>query len=201
VSEPVRNLDQRGPAPHRRERKVDALRRAAEPHLLISDHGRHRRGHLRRHLPLAHSPHETDALARRCADQALLLAAIADHAAGGIDTARKRRFGHDAAIPDGGDQVILADDPIAVADQKQEEIEDLRLDRNERALATQLAPVGIEHVIVEKEQQAAPGGSRPRGGTLTHPIRQPKRVRSSNGRIKIFSRPHQASLEARGTRR
>jgi hypothetical protein len=114
---------------------------------------------LRRHFALADSAYEPNPLAGGGADEALLLAVVADGAPRGVDAARERRFGYDAPVPYPSDQVVLADHAVAIADQKSEEVEDLRLDRDERAFGTQLAPLEIENVVSEKEQQAVAPGS------------------------------------------
>jgi len=48
------------------------------------------------------------------ADQLLLFAAVADRLSRGVDAARQGRLRNDPAVPDRGDQIVLADDPVAV---------------------------------------------------------------------------------------
>ena len=50
--------------------------------------------------PARHRADEADALARDGADQPLLVAAVADRLARGVDAAGQRRVRHDAAAPD-----------------------------------------------------------------------------------------------------
>ena len=50
-------------------------------------------------------------------------------------------------MPDRRDQVVLADHALPVADQIFQQVEHLRLDRNQIGAAAQLAPVGIEGTI------------------------------------------------------
>src|SRR6187399_1544058 len=50
-----------------------------------------------------------------------------------IDATRERRFRHDPAVPDGIDQVIPSNHPIAIAHEIMNQIEHLRLDRDERS--------------------------------------------------------------------
>ncbi|HMA57486.1 MAG TPA: hypothetical protein VKP52_12345 [Pseudolabrys sp.] len=57
---------------------------------------------------------KTDAFARIGSDQALLSAGIAHRLACGIDAARQCRVGHDPAIPDGGEEVILGKNAITI---------------------------------------------------------------------------------------
>jgi hypothetical protein len=104
-------------------------------------------------LRVAYDADEADALAWKGLDQTLCLAAVADRAPRRIDARSKRRFGNDAAMPDGCDEIVPADHAILVADQVFQEIEDLRLDRNQIGAAPQLAPVGIESAVVEQIEQ------------------------------------------------
>ena len=137
---------------------------------------------------LAHVADEPNSLAGGGADEALLLAAIADGAPGGVDAARQRQVGYDTAVPHPGDQVVLADHAVAIANQKNQEVEDLRLDRDERALATQLAPAGIKNIVLEEEQQlAAPGLPSPSRRELYRILRRQK-SRRPQGQIKLASK-------------
>jgi hypothetical protein len=83
---------------------------------------------LRRRLLLPHLADEAMALAGDRADQPLLIAAVADRLPHCRDPAAQRRFRDDAAVPHLGDQVVFAHHAGAVADQEQQEVEDLRLD-------------------------------------------------------------------------
>ena len=94
-----------------------------------------------------HVADEAKALSRDGADHGLILAAVADRLARGVDPARQRRFGDDAAVPDRLDQIVLGDDAVAVFDQMNQQIEHLRLDRDALAAAGQLAEVGIKHMV------------------------------------------------------
>ena len=98
---------------------------------------------------------ETEALAWQGLDQALSLAGIADRAPGGIQPGRQRRIGHAAPVPDGVDQVVLADDALPVADQEIEQVEYLWRDGDGVRAAMQLAAVRVECVILEQIAQAA----------------------------------------------
>jgi len=61
---------------------------------------------------------EADAFADDRADQPLLLAGVADGSAGGVDAAGKRRVGDDPPAPDRSQQIVSADDAIAVSGQE-----------------------------------------------------------------------------------
>ena len=94
-------------------------------------------------------PDEPEALAQDGADQPLLVAAVAQRAARGVDAGRQRRFRHDTPVPDGVEQLVLGDDTLALADEVADEVEHLRLDRDDRAPATQFAASRIEREILE----------------------------------------------------
>jgi hypothetical protein len=82
-------------------------------------------------LLFAHGTYEPEALAKHRVDEALLLAIVADCAPGRIDAGAQRRLGHQPPIPDRREQVILADDVFPVADQIFQDVEDLRLKRDQ----------------------------------------------------------------------
>ncbi len=105
----------------------------------------------------AHDADEAKALARDGADQLLVLAAVADRLARGVDAAGQRRIRHDPAAPDRSDEIILADDAVAVLQQVNQQVEHLRLDGNGLGTAAQLASVGIKRMIgKEKLHVGAP---------------------------------------------
>ncbi len=53
------------------------------------------------------------------------------------------------------EQIVLGDHTLAVADQVVDEVEDLRLDRDQRARSAQLAAVRIEHEVFELKEQSS----------------------------------------------
>jgi hypothetical protein len=69
---------------------------------------------------------------------------IADHASSDIQAGCEGRIRHDTPIPNGIDEVVLADDVLPVADQIIEQIENLWRNGNGFRTAVQLAPVSIE---------------------------------------------------------
>jgi hypothetical protein len=99
-----------------------------------------RNSRLGRGLPLLNRAHETNALADSCADQPLLFAAVADYAASSINPAGKRRLRNDPSAPDRGQEIVLADDPVPVADQKYQKVEHLRLHRRQHSSAPRCRP-------------------------------------------------------------
>ena len=98
---------------------------------------------------LAHIADEAEALAWQCLDQPLLAAGVADGAAGRIDPVEQGGLRNDAPMPDRGQQLILADHTVTVADQVSEEIEDLGLDSDQGSSPAQLAAIRIEYTILE----------------------------------------------------
>ena len=104
---------------------------------------------------LAHVADEAKTLSRDGADHALVAAGIGDRLARGVDPGGQRRFRDDAPFPDFLDQIVLGDDAVAVLDQKDQEIEHLRLDSDWLARAGKLAEVGIKHVVGEMKLQIA----------------------------------------------
>ena len=102
-----------------------------------------------------HRADEADALARDGADQALLFAAVADRLARGVDAAGQRGVRNDPAAPDRGDQIVLADHAVAVLHQIDQQVEHLRLERDQIGAAPQLAPVGIKYMIFKVKLHVA----------------------------------------------
>ena len=62
----------------------------------------------------------------------------------------------DAALPDRVEQLALADDPVAIADEVNEQIEHLRLDVDIRPGEPQLLPREVDLEIAEAEAQSSP---------------------------------------------
>ena len=59
----------------------------------------------------------------------------------------KVEFRDDAAAPDRGDQIVLADHPIAVLHEIHQQVEHLRLHGDGFAAAPQLAPTHVKDLI------------------------------------------------------
>jgi hypothetical protein len=68
-----------------------------------------------------------------------------------IDAAGERRLGNDSPFPDGVEQIILADYPVTVANQVDEQIEDLRSDIDQLCAAPQLAAIHVDRISTELE--------------------------------------------------
>ena len=93
--------------------------------------------------------YKTKAFACDCADELLTPAAVAEGLAHGIDTAVECRIRHDASAPHRCYEIVFADDAIAVLDQVNQQVKDLRLDRNVRATRVQFPPLAVERKIIE----------------------------------------------------
>ena len=106
-------------------------------------------------LHFLHRSHKTEALAWQSFDQTLLFAGIANRTPGNVQPRRQCRTGHDAAVPYGIDEIVLAHDPFPVADQVIEQVEYLWRNRDDLRPAMELAQAGVECVILEQIPQAA----------------------------------------------
>jgi len=98
---------------------------------------RRRRGIVRRRpkggFVLLHRANEAEALALERADQGLRGPAVADRLARAIDRGGHRRIGYDPPAPNRLEQFILADNAVAMADQIDDQIEDLGRDGDQLA--------------------------------------------------------------------
>ena len=67
----------------------------------------------------------------------------------------ERRLRNNPALPDRVDQFVLADDPVAIADQEDQQVEHLRLDPDGLPSPAQLVPPEIDLKLAESEVQGA----------------------------------------------
>ena len=67
------------------------------------------------------------------ANESLIVAIVAERTPRGADAGAQRCFRHNAALPNRIEQLVLADDPVAVTNEVNEQIEHLRLDMKDRA--------------------------------------------------------------------
>ena len=106
---------------------------------------------------------KADVLAWYGADQPLDFTAVADRPAHRADAASQGRFGDDPPTPYRGQQVVLADHPVAVLQEIDQEIEDLRFEGDRLCAPPLLPPVRVEHMIAEGEFHfRSPGGQQSR---------------------------------------
>src|SRR5262249_61304999 len=99
---------------------------------------------------------ETEALAVNRADQALLFAAVVDRLPHSIDVACQRRVGHDSAVPDSLNQIVLADHALPVLQQIDQQVEHLRSDRDLPGPTCQLPPLNVECQVFEYKNHVSP---------------------------------------------
>ncbi len=98
-----------------------------------------------------HGADEANPLARNGADEPLFLAVVADRVSSGVDPAVQRRVRDDPSAPHQRNEIVPADDAIAVFQQVNQQVEYLRLHRNQFAATAQLATIGVEDVVIEVE--------------------------------------------------
>src|SRR5262245_3356058 len=123
--------------------------------------------------------YEAKALARQGFDQSLSVAAVADGTSGSVDASCQCRIRDDASIPNRSDEIVLAHDAFAVADQMQQQVEYLRLHRQQMVLMPQLASLGIERVILKEIEHFT--GSQLRQGNVA------RQEKTKNKRIQCKS--------------
>ena len=111
---------------------------------------------------------EAEAALVQRADQRLLVAVVADRAPRRADARIERRVGDHPSLPHRLEQLVLADDPVAMPHQIGEHVEDLRLDRHGRAGVPQFLPHQIDLIGAEAENQTCPRSQKP-----TRPSRLP----------------------------
>ena len=81
------------------------------------------------------------------------LAVIADRGARGVDAAVERRVGNGPVAPDLSDQLVLADEAVALLDQKKQQIEHLWLQGNTNPVPAQLAQLAVKLMIFKAKSQ------------------------------------------------
>src|SRR5262249_18962371 len=156
--------------------------------------GRRYRNAVNRRGPLFCLPYgsdEAETPAMEGANQALLLASVADRPTRSIDPAGKRRFRHGSATPDRGQQIVLAHYTFAVINQKQEKIKNLRFDLLQVPSSAQLPPMSVNGIVFENQQQLSVPS--PRDRLIFQPYGTPD-VEKNQGRFKEKSMPSQCSF-------
>jgi hypothetical protein len=88
------------------------------------------------------------------AKEALRLAVVAERAARGLEPARQSRVRHGAAVPDFLDDLVLGDDALAVLDEQVQQREDLRLDLDDLAAASQLRGGRVQLEVAKSPDHA-----------------------------------------------
>jgi hypothetical protein len=82
--------------------------------------------------------------------QALALTAVADGFARRVDVTGQCRLRDDSPGPHGIQELVLADDVLAVPYQMEQQIEDLRPDGDLLGAASELPPARIYYVVLER---------------------------------------------------
>src|SRR5262249_55096323 len=90
------------------------------------------------------------------ADNFLIGAAIADGPPGGADAGTQGRIRNSATFPHRLNQLVLADDPIVVANEVDEQVENLRLNRHAVSFSPQLLPRDIDFKSGKPKIQGIP---------------------------------------------
>jgi hypothetical protein len=79
----------------------------------------------------------------------LNIAAVADSLARGVYPACHGRVRNDPALPDRGNEIVLADHAVTIGEQINEEIENLRLHSNQAGAVAQLTSLSIKHMVAK----------------------------------------------------
>jgi hypothetical protein len=79
----------------------------------------------------------------------------ADRIPCGVQAGRQRSIRYDASIPNGTNEVVLADDALPVPNQVVEQVKDLRRDRHCIRPAMQFTLFSVKRVIVEEKAHVA----------------------------------------------
>src|SRR4029453_4221493 len=156
--EPVGRLDKRRAAPCERVSNTNAVGRRTEMDFLLRCCRRLRRFGGFILCRLLYCADEANSLARDGPNQPLLIATVADRFAGGIDTAVKSRVRHDSAAPNRSDKIVLANHAITVLDEIQQQVEHLRLKRDELRSPPKLPAIRIEYLVFKAKLHLRPRG-------------------------------------------
>ena len=100
-----------------------------------------------------HLGDEADALADKCADQALRGTVIAECPAHRIDPCSQRGIGDDPPAPNGFEQIALADHPVTMLDEKCKQIKGFGFKRNQLPTAAQLAACDVQPMLAKRQGQ------------------------------------------------
>src|SRR5262249_13818348 len=141
---------------------------------------------------------ETKAALVHGANEALIVAAVAYHAPCGADARAQRGLRDDAALPNHIEQLVLADDPVAVTNEVNEQIEHLRLDVDDRAGTPQLMARNVDLAVGESEVHICPRRTlldRRRATTCQIAIRYRPNYGISAANLQTDSREYQVELK------
>jgi hypothetical protein len=105
-------------------------------------------------LLLSDRPNKSNPLAGISLDQPLGIAAVPEGSPYGVEPGGQSRIRDGAPAPYRGDNIVLADDPLTIADEVFEEIKSLRFNSNQFAAVPQFAADYIQIEILELVSQA-----------------------------------------------
>jgi hypothetical protein len=89
-------------------------------------------------------PHESEAAFMQCPDKNLVGSVVTKRSPDTIDAAAERSLRDDPAIPNRLYQFILADNPVVITHEVNDEIEHLRLDMDGLSKPAQLLPAKVD---------------------------------------------------------
>jgi len=109
-----------------------------------------------------HRPHETISVALDGANEPLIFAVVPNGTADSGYSTAESRLGNDATPPDAGEQVVVADDAMAIANEMKKDVEDLRFDADGDDAAPKLPSLFVKEVLVERvdAHEKRPWGGR-----------------------------------------
>jgi hypothetical protein len=119
---------------------------------------------LRRAVP-APEPRR-NAFARDRADQPLLVAIVVNCGPCRIDACGKRRFRHDAPAPYGSENILLADDAVAVGYEVFQQVKHLGLHRDECIPTAEFTARWVEDKVFKYWPRAGVGDERQSGALM-----------------------------------
>ena len=90
-----------------------------------------------------HVADETNAFSCDRADQPLILAGVANRMTGSGNSAGQGGIGNIPTVPNVLDQIVLADDTLAILEEILKKIENLRFDGDQIVAVPQLPPIDI----------------------------------------------------------
>ena len=140
--QPVGRFDQRRTAACSCDGEIDVVGCSAELDVLLqrADVG-----------CAAHVTDESEPTARHSPNQTLISAVVANGPPRSTHPAGERIVRHAPSVPHRADELFFADDAVAMGHEVDQHIEHLRLDVNDRAVSTQLAPAAMHFAVAECE--------------------------------------------------
>jgi hypothetical protein len=79
-----------------------------------------------------------------------MFSAVSNCTADSGDSAADSRLGNDATTPDAGEQVIVADDAMAIANEMKKDVEDLRFNADDVDAPPKLPSGFVKDILIER---------------------------------------------------